>query len=578
MKKKVLWTLCLAIGLCACVWAADWPSTGGNPQRDGWAQDETILSKESIADKKIVLVYKYQFDNQAKGLSDMGSPIDLSNIIGYEGFKQLVFVGGSSNAVYALDADLGKLFFKTKLDPMGKVAVSSSALCSDGMTANLAMPGESRTGRGFALPAAARGRGAEAAGRGRGTEAAGRGAAPGRAAGAARGGRGFGRGPAVFWAVSSDGYLRTLRQQDGNGTWIAPAKFLPANADVTGLNVSGDVIYAATANSCGGNPNGLYAALYTPPELPSMPGEPLVEPAHFNVVSFMTNGSGFSGTGGTVIPADGDMVYGQVAEGHGDVAGTYNDTVLAMDPKTLEVKDYFTPSESMPAPKKGIASPGVTPTTFQWDGKDVIVAGGRDGRIYILEASSLGGDDHHTPLYVSDPVVAPDSNYGGNGIWGTFATWEDAKDNNTRWIYAAIRGPAAMKFPVSNGSASTGAIVAFKLQDQDGKPTLSPQWISEDMTSPAAPVTANGLVFALSTGMTPRVAKEDGTPYTVAEEEKMAKPAVLYILDGSTGQELLSSGDTATSFSTSGIAVANGRVFFTTHDNTLYAYGEPVEH
>lgn len=575
MRKKFLWALCIAAGLCACVWAADWPSTAGNPQRDGWAQGETVLSKENIADKKIQLLYSYKFDNQAKGLADMSQPIILSNIIGYQGFKALMFIGGSSDAVYSLDTDIGKLFFKTPLDPMDKTSSgTATALCPAGMTATLAMPGQSRVGLrgGFAPPpAAARGRGATAPGR------AGRGAAaPGRAA--ARGAGGFGRGgPAVFWAVSSDGYLRTLRQQDGNATWIAPTKFLPANSDVSGLNVDDNVIYAATENNCGGNPNGLYAALYTAPELPKMPGEPVVAPAKFDVVNFMTNGSGLSGAGGTATATDGSMVYGQVAEGHGDVAGQYHDTVLALDPKTLQVTDYFTPSGSLPAMKKGIATPGVTPAVFQMDGKDVLVAGGRDGRIYLLDGSSLGGANHHTALYASDPVVKPDSHYGGDGIWGTFATWEDTANNNTRWLYAAIRGQAAMQFSGNNGSAATGAIVAFKVVDDGGKLSLSPQWISQDMISPAGPVTANGLVFALSTGMTPRLAKDNGTPYTVAEEEQMAKPAVLYILDGTTGQELLSSGSTATSFSTSGIAVANGRVYFTTHDNTLYAYGLPEE-
>lgn len=576
MTKRFLWALCFVVGLCACVWA-DWPSTAGNPQRDGWQQAENVLSKESIADKKVQLVYKFQFEgNEVKGLDDLSQPIILSNIIGYRGFKQLIFVGGASNKVYAIDADTSEEFFRIPFDLMGSsVAPAPTALCSGGMTANLAMSGSSGGGRGFGGAGRAPARGPA---RGAG-EGAGRGAARGRGAAPARGGGNpfGGRGPAVFWAVSSDGYLRTLRQQDGNATWIAPTRFVPANSDVTGLNVDNDVIYAATANNCGGNANGLYAALYTPPELPQLPGQPLVAPAKFDVVSFMTNGSGFSGTGGTAIAPDGSTLYGQVAEGKGTVAGTYHDTVLAMDPKKLEVKDYFTPSGSLPPVKKGIASPGVTPAVFSWNDTTVVVAGGRDGRVYLLDASSLGGANHRTPLYASDPIVKPDTHYGGDGIWGTFATWEDAANGNTRWVYAAIRGQTTMQFPVSDGSASNGAIVAFKVVDQGGKPTLSPQWISQDMISPAGPVTANGLVFALSTGMTPRVAKDDGTPYTVAEEEKMAKPAVLYILDATTGKELMSSGNAATSFSTSGIAVAGGRVFFTTHDNTLYAYGIPLE-
>jgi hypothetical protein len=572
MRKGFVWTLCLAAGIGAMVvWGADWPSTGGNPQRDGWAQGERDLSKENIAAKNVQLLYKYKFDgNEAKGLQSMSTPIVLNSIIGYKGFKQLVFDGGSSDIVYSFDPEVPKAYFKTVLEPVEKTAAGTpTALCPTGMTAGLAMPGMSSGGRG-AVPAAA--------------AAAGVPLAPGMLppAAPAAGGRGFGGGggrggPAVLFAVSSDGYLRTLRQQDGDGTWIQPTKFIPAGSNVNGLNVNNNVIYAATENDCGGNPNALYAALYTPPQLPAMPGEPVVSPAKFSVVNFQTNGSGFSGSGGTAIGTDG-IVYGQIAEGHGDVAGTYSDTVVALDPKTLAVKDYFTPSGTRPALKKGVEALGVTPVVFQWYGKDVIAAGGRDGRIYILDAASLGGSDHHTPLYASDPIITPDANFGGNGIWGHFATWTDTTTGGTRWFYASVRGPVTLKFPGAGGSAPSGSIVAFKLGENDKKqPVLMPMWVSRDMVSPAAPAIANGLVFALSTGLSPRVAKADGTPYSVAEIEKMAKPAVLYILDGVTGQELFSSGSGATTFSHSGLAVANGRVYFTTHDNTLFAYGVPEE-
>ena len=120
--------------------------------------------------------------------------------------------------------------------------------------------------------------------------------------------------------------------------------------------------------------------------------------------------------------------------------------------------------------------------------------------------------------------------------------------------------------------------MAFKIDIKDDKPSLAPQWISRDLISPAAPAIANGLVFALSTGQPPRVAKENGAPYSIAEWEKMAKPATLYILDGATGKELFTSGNKATSYSPSGLAVANAQVYFSTHDNTVYAYGIPLEH
>ena len=50
--------------------------------------------------------------------------------------------------------------------------------------------------------------------------------------------------------------------------------------------------------------------------------------------------------------------------------------------------------------------------------------------------------------------------------------------------------------------------------------------------------------------------------------------AVLYALDGSTGKELWSSGRTITGFSHSGgLAFGGSKVYVSTHDGTLYAFG-----
>ena len=102
-------------------------------------------------------------------------------------------------------------------------------------------------------------------------------------------------------------------------------------------------------------------------------------------------------------------------------------------------------------------------------------------------------------------------------------------------------------------------------------------WTSHNISSPSAPVTANGVVFAVSTGLPSRLRKDNGDAYTAQEVEKMAKPAVLYALDALTGKELFH-GENASSFTyDSGLAVANGHVYFATHDNTVYAYGFPME-
>ena len=63
---------------------------------------------------------------------------------------------------------------------------------------------------------------------------------------------------------------------------------------------------------------------------------------------------------------------------------------------------------------------------------------------------------------------------------------------------------------------------------------------------------------------------------SAGEIEKASKPATLAILDAATGAELYS-GTGATSFSNTPLSVANGHIYFTTHDNTLLQFGIPEE-
>jgi len=525
MKKAL--PIAIAAGIAGALFlSADWSSSSGNPQRDGWSRSEDQLSRESAAHGDIKLLYSYKVDPKPQR---MGTPVMLTNIISWKGFKSLAFVAGALD-VYSIDYSMGRPYFKTHLDSTEKAA---TALCPAGITSGVTMSGGSTSvARAPApLPPPGAGRGA-----GGGRAASGRGRGGG---GGARGGGGRNAGPHV-WVVGPDGSLETLRQQDGDNKSTPAIKFVPANSRVSDLMMDDGVIYAATQNDCGG-PNALYAVDVTSPDK--------------KVMSFLTNGSGFAGSAGVAAGTDGSTVYGLIADGQGSVAGKYSNTVVALGSKDLSVKDYFTPSGAAAAVKKGAEVPGATPAVFQWDGKDVIVAGGTSGRIYLLDSASLGGSDHHTPLAESEVFAAAD---GTNGIWNGFATWDDPA-GNTRWIYASISGASPLKFPASNGAAADGSIVAFKVEDNGGKPKLTPAWISRDMISPAAPAVTNGLVFALSTG-----------------QGKSPKNAVLYALDSSTGKDIWSSGQTATSYATGGLAVNTSIVLFATHDSQIHAYGIPI--
>jgi outer membrane protein assembly factor BamB len=206
-----------------------------------------------------------------------------------------------------------------------------------------------------------------------------------------------------------------------------------------------------------------------------------------------------------------------------------------------------------------------------------VVAGGKDGRLYVLDTASLGGADHKKALLETGPIVEAAKNGASTGLRGAFSTWNDT-ENEVRWVYApfggSLSGSAADKFPVRNGAVVKGGIAAFQLLDDNGQPQLKPVWTSGDLPAPAPPVTANGMVFALSTGDPLRERNDKGKSPSASGREKIAGPAVLYALDGASGKQLYSSGSMAGTFAHPGtLAVANGRVYFTTHDNVIYCIG-----
>jgi outer membrane protein assembly factor BamB len=65
----------------------------------------------------------------------------------------------------------------------------------------------------------------------------------------------------------------------------------------------------------------------------------------------------------------------------------------------------------------------------------------------------------------------------------------------------------------------------------------------------------------------------------VNQRVQRSSPAVLYALDGATGQVLWDSGKTITSFVHSGgLSGGASELYVETFDETLYAFGFPIEH
>jgi outer membrane protein assembly factor BamB len=198
------------------------------------------------------------------------------------------------------------------------------------------------------------------------------------------------------------------------------------------------------------------------------------------------------------------------------------------------------------------------------------------------------------------------------GMWGAMSSYVDAQGQC--WLLVPMQGPVARnapKFQYANGDIQNGVEMAFQLKVVNGKPVLDPVWTSRDMESPGAAVITNGAVFAISTGDRGRMAAagrayraaragagpnaaagssanigdlhgnwnatqrgDDGQHASPASQKTDFSHTVLYAFDPQTGKELYSSGELVDSWNhTGGLAVAKGRIYLSTWDARVHAFG-----
>src|SRR5436190_12907287 len=94
----------------------EWLTSGADAQRSSWIRTDSKISKESMQKPGFQFLWKVKLDNEAKQLNSLTQPVLLDRLIGYKGFKSLAFIGGSSDALYAIDYDLGRPYWKTRFN------------------------------------------------------------------------------------------------------------------------------------------------------------------------------------------------------------------------------------------------------------------------------------------------------------------------------------------------------------------------------------------------------------------------------------------------------------------------------
>ena len=524
MTKRILGRavslFCASSLLCATASLAqnergDWPLAGSDAGQNGVQKDEVVLTPENTA-AQFKFLWKLKLGQAAKNASSFSEPLLAGRLINAQGFKDFVY-WSSADTLYAVDSELGRLVWKKQFSGLDGKAAAGCGVSSLGLMMEPPV----------VINFAARRRRAP-------------GAPPPpppppllkpneRKVGIAPGGGYFGlKG---IYVLTPDGMLH--EQVMTTGADFAPAvKFLPAgNGNASGLSFADKTIYTETAHDCGGVANGIWSID--------------LSDGNYKVANYSTTKVQPLALSGPVLTADGTSIFVTAAGSSDAGAGVYAGSVVAVD-KDMKVVDWYTPGG-------GTASyESVSPATFAYKGKQLVVAPGKDGGIALLDLASLGGADHHTPLFETPALSKAGEKHG----WDGFATWQD-KDG-AAWVFASVA--ASVQVSGVNDSAAHGAVVAFKVDDADGKLSLVPAWVSGDMVNPAPPRFANGLVIALAGG-------------------DAATHAVLHVLNAATGAELFSSKDEVPTYTKrSGVSFGDSHAFFTDHDNVLYSFGIGIEH
>jgi outer membrane protein assembly factor BamB len=491
---------------------ADWLTFAHDPQRTGWATEESALNEKTIPN--LALLWKKKADNESYSLSALTVPVVAEKVSTAKGLKTAVYVAGISGKVFAYEAETGEILWTYTIESFVEskknvYVFQGTFLCPNGITATPVIDKRSE----------------------------------------------------MLYVLGPDGMLYGLDLGSGSVRY-GPIQFVAPFSKNWSLSLADGKVYTTLSQGCGNGLSGFYSIDVSDLH------RPLIEQGLLS----NTNTAGIWGRGGPVIGTNG-RVYGGTGDGGFDpAAGDYSNTIVAASLESLKVVDYYVPPNWSYLNRKDFDLGSASPVFFGWRNRYLLAHGAKEGVVYLMDADSLGSKDHQTALYTS-PRLGNDAAEccSGMGIWGGLSTARDG-DGQT-WVYVPMGGPPAANgptFPVMSGDTSRGSIMAFRVvaDARTQNPTLEPAWIAGGLASPEPVVIANDIVLALSNGENP--VQKGGEKGRLQN----TRPAVLRALQAKTGRELYNSATSISSWvHFSGLAVAGGKVFLVDHDSNVYCFG-----
>jgi outer membrane protein assembly factor BamB len=524
---RLLWLLaciCLSLPSSAQNTERGWPTFSYDQERSGWNRTETTLSPKNVSRLRLQWSVQLSIPAVDTALSTLTVPLVAAGVSTPGGMKDLLILVGANDSVFALNADNGRTVWQKSFPNSGKPLRPASWLCSNTPNATPVVDGR--------------------------------------------------RGLVFFNA--SDGKLRALDLATGEERMPA-TPFVVAFSRNWSFNLIDNVVYSTAGRGCGGDEQ----TNIEPGTIAAMDVSDLSHPALTRFYTGHGRSAGPWGHGGPVKTPKGVVV--ETADGPYDPAsGSFGNTVVEVGPRAAQLTDSFTPANWHDMNAHDLDLGSGSATVFPFQNRTLVAAGAKEGVIYLLDASSLGGGvpDHSKALYQSSKMGNDDNLLAGAGIWGAMATYQNG--DGDRYLYVPMWGPPSKTSPSfthSYGDTPHGSIMAFRvIADQSGTVSLEPVWISRDILVPDSLTVANGVVYAVQTGEQPSQGPIPRPKNWVQLRDKFrAIPVdreILYAFDAETGKQLYSSNKQLTNWvHFNEPVVALGHVYIVSHDAHVYAFG-----
>jgi outer membrane protein assembly factor BamB len=416
----------------------EWLTWGHDPERTGSNPDEKILNKGNVSQLEVKWIAQISTAPKEYILSTMTAPV-VATVNTPQGPAARVFVVGSDNTVFAIDAATGKIVWQKANANTIKEPKQGDYRCPNSQNATPVIDKEA----------------------------------------------------GIIFVSTNDGKLRGFSLLDG-AERIAPTNFTDPFARNWSLNLIDGVIYSPTARGCL-NIQSHFTALDLK--------DPVRHPLEYYTNTGITSGAW--GRGGlvrspkSILAQTADGPYDPASGRFGDsVVAVTPKNFRMQDSFTPSNNEYLNKTDL----DLGSGNPAVFPFE-QWTlaavvGKESVVylldannLGGADHHTPLYTSPRWGNDEaklHDRGIW---GITTAQDSQGRRWLYAPMLG-PPAKDApKFQQSYGSADQGSTMAFEVRKDAAT-------------GKPTLVPMWMSREMHAPEPPTMANGVVYVLLSGKT----------------------------------------------------------------------------